>query len=353
MSELSFPKSVNIADVQIAPNLVLAPMEGVTDLVFRRLIRKIGGTGLTCTEFIASEGLKRGVGKMIQMASFDPDERPVSVQIYGRNPDVMAEAAQIVEDLGATICDINMGCPSKKVVAHSGGSGLMREPALVTEIVRAVRAAVSIPVTVKMRSGFDHTDRNAPLIARICQEEGADSVAIHWRTRTDKYGGERAVDKIAETKSLLRIPVFANGDVTDVESAFRMFRETGCDGLLIGRGAMRNPWIFRQIQSAMRGETPMVVDANTRRDVLLSFLDEVSENVHSEKGALGRFKQVANYFTRGVPHGSQFRMKVLRAQKIDDVRVIVNRFFDQLVAFEADKKDVFSNPEESVCHPGV
>lgn len=184
-----FPLHYQVRHLRIEPNLVLAPMEGVTDLTFRRLVRSIGGVGLTCTEFIASEGLRRGVAKMKEMARFDADERPVAIQIYGRHPDAMAEAARMIEDAGADICDLNFGCPSKKVCAHSGGSALLKDPALARDILRAVRAAISIPLTVKMRSGFDAAQRNAPDIAYLAQEEGAEAITVHWRTRADAYGG--------------------------------------------------------------------------------------------------------------------------------------------------------------------
>ena len=205
-----FPTHYYIRHLRIEPNVVLAPMEGVTDLTFRRLIRQIGDCGMTTTEFIPSEGLRRGGARLEEMARFDVDERPVAIQIYGRNPEAMAEAAQIVQDSGADVCDLNFGCPSKKVCAHSGGSALLKDPQLAKQIVQAVRAAITMPLTVKMRSGFDYTQRNAPDVAYMCQEEGAEAIVIHWRTRSDLYGGQRAVDKIAEAKQRLRIPVVAN-----------------------------------------------------------------------------------------------------------------------------------------------
>ena len=214
------PREFYIRDVRIAPNLILAPMEGVTDLTFRRLIRRIGGAGLTVTEFIPAEGLRRDIPRVMEMVRFDPDERPVSVQIYGRLPGALAEGAKVAEDLGATIVDFNMGCPSKKVCAHSGGSALMKEPELARDLVRAIRAAVKIPFTVKMRSGWDHDHKNAPDIAYMCQEEGAEMVAVHWRTRTDGYGGTRELDTIREVKRRLSIPIVANGDIVDATSAF-------------------------------------------------------------------------------------------------------------------------------------
>lgn len=322
------PVSYAIRDIRIDPAVVLAPMEGVTNLTFRRLIREIGGHGLTYTEFIPSNGLHRGAnGKLREMVRFDPDEAPIAIQLYGRDPAIMAEAARMVQDLGATICDINMGCPSKKVCTHSGGSALMKEPAHAAAIVRAVRAAIQIPLTVKMRSGFDANRRNAPELAHMCQEEGAESITIHWRTREDRYGGQRAIDKIAETVARVSVPVIGNGDIIDPESAARMLRETGCDGVMVGRGAMRNPWSLLQIAQHLRGEPIVTVTADERRTRLLRFLTRFHETFRHEKAALGRFKAIAKHFTADLPDGEAFRKRLLRSQSIDDVIQHTNAYF--------------------------
>ena len=320
------PVSYRIRDITVSPAVVLAPMEGVTNLTFRRLIRELGGPGLTCTEFIPSEGLKAG-NKVSKLAEFDPDERPVSVQIFGRRPAGMAEAARIIEDMGATICDINMGCPSKRVCAHSGGSALMKDPKLAAEIVAAVRAAINIPLTVKMRSGFDAGQRNAPELAWMCQEEGAEGITIHWRTREDRYRGQRAVDKIAEAVDRVSIPVIGNGDVIDIPSAVAMLKETGCDGVMLGRGAMRNPGSLLQIAQHLRGEPVTEITANERRRALLAFLMRFHETFRHEKAALGRFKQIAKHFTMDLPGGGDFRQLLLRSHTIDEVIGHTNTFF--------------------------
>jgi nifR3 family TIM-barrel protein len=336
------PTSYQIRDLTIAPNVVLAPMEGVTDITFRRLIRGIGGAGLTTTEFIASEGLKRGVGRMVEMCRFDEDERPIAIQIYGRRPDSMAEAARVVQDMGATICDINMGCPSKKVVAHSGGSALMREPDLAVQIVREVRKAIRIPLTVKMRSGFDAQSRNAPELAWRLQEEGAEAITIHWRTRADLYSGQRAVDKIAETKARLRVPVIGNGDVVDIPSALAMLRDTGCDGLMVGRGAIKNPWLLLQIGQHLRGEPVVQVTAAERERALLGYLEALRPNFHREHAVLGRFKKIAAYFTHGLPHGVGLRTGILHAHTIEEARQRALDYFGRLAAWEAGDREVFA-----------
>lgn len=349
------PTALRIRDVEVAPSVLLAPMEGVTDVVFRRLIRQIGGCGLTTTEFVPSKGLSRtkglalsdetdrdaparGDSRWARMVAFDADERPVSIQIFGRDPETMAEGARIVEALGADICDINMGCPSKKVCKNSGGSALMKEPELAAEIVRQVRAAISIPLTVKMRSGFDPDNKNAPELAWICQEEGAEAVTIHWRTRADLYGGERDVAPIAAAKARLRIPVIANGDVVDPASALRMLDETGCDGVMVGRGAMKNPWCLRQISDVLAGRPPTVASPLEKKRVILGFLEDQRPRYHTELGALGRFKAVAKHFFDGrSPEERAVRTAVLRSQSIDEAKEIAAAWFDARAAALAAK----------------
>lgn len=327
---LGYPVAYRVRDLTIAPNVVLAPMEGVTDLVFRRLLRSIGGTGLTYTEFIASKGLVGGSHREHQSAQFDPDERPIALQIYGREPELMAEAARILEDRGATLLDINMGCPSKKVCQNSGGSALMREPDSALEIVRAVRAAIKIPLTVKMRSGFDADCRNAPELAWRCQEEGAEAVTIHWRTRADLYGGQRAVDKIAEAVQRLHIPVIANGDIVDIPSAQAMLEDTGCAGLMVGRGAIRNPWLPSQLSAWLHGQPVPQVDALQRRDVLVRYFDTIQEAFRHPGNSLGRMKMVSKHFTEELPSGEGLRTLLLTSQEIPAVYDHVRRYFDLL-----------------------
>ena len=316
-----------IRDIKIQPAVVLAPMEGVTNIVFRRLIRKIGGMGLLYTEFIPSKGIMENSKQFLQMAEFDKDESPIAIQIYGNHPQMMADAALKVQDMGADIVDINMGCPSKKVCSNSGGSALMRDPKLAIEIVRAVKKVLHVPLTVKMRSGFDASCRNAPELAYMCQEEGAEGITIHWRTREDRYRGIRKIDKIAETKEKLHIPVIANGDIIDVNSAFQMIQETNCDGVMVGRGAMRNPWSLLEISNAFSGKPPPTVTSQDKKELLLSFLDTHFEKLRIEKSALGKFKGIAKHFCTGIPEGEKLKYVLLRAQSMDDVHRIVEDFF--------------------------
>jgi len=250
---------------------------------------------------------------MWETAAIDGDEHPVSVQLYGRDPAVMAEAARVVEDLGADLVDINMGCPSKKVCRNSGGSALMREPALAGAIVRAVRAATTLPLTVKMRSGFDAGARNAPEVGRICVAEGAEALVVHWRTRADGYGGERQVDKIAETVDAVEVPVVGNGDVVDLASAEAMLRDTGCAGVMVGRGAMRDPWLCGHIGAWLRGEEVVGPSPVERLRALMAYWDAVETSSGRPKAALGRMKMVSKQVLGGLAVPDEQLKSVLRA----------------------------------------
>ena len=339
-----FPTYYDVRDVRISPNVVLAPMEGVTDVIFRRVIRAIGGPGLTYTEFIASRGIVHGEQRSWDMASFDADERPVALQIYGNNPAWMAEAARQLEAEGATILDINMGCPAKKVCQKSGGSALMKDPALATEIVRQVRKAISIPLTVKMRSGFDHNLRNAPELCQIFESEGVEGLTIHWRTREDLYGGERAVDRIAEAVQSVNIPVVANGDIIDVESARQMFEETQCAGVMLGRGAIRDPWALLHIAQWLRDEPRTPITSEERCRVLMMYYDRIQEHFEAldqKHRTLGRVKMMIRHFAEPLPHGKELRNRVCRSQSIQAAKQITRDYFDALARFEAGDLDAF------------
>jgi tRNA-dihydrouridine synthase B len=346
------PHEFYVRNVRVAPNLVLAPMEGVTDVTFRRLIRQIGGAGLVFTEFIPAEGLRRDIRKVREMVAFDEDEHPIAIQLYGRSAAALAEGAKIAEDLGADIVDFNMGCPSKKVCAHSGGSALLKEPEIARELVRAIRGAVKVPFTVKMRTGWDPSHKNAPEIAWMCQEEGAEMVTVHWRTRADLYGGVRELDTITEVKRRLSIPVLANGDIVDYDSAVDTLARTGADGVMIGRGAIKNPWVFRQIAARFAGQPAVEeVDATERERVMLGYFASIRDRFGHDKGALGRFKKISKYFTHGVPYGSALRVGVLRAQSPDEAIGIVTDFFGRLRRWEAgEEPHPFADvPEESAA----
>jgi nifR3 family TIM-barrel protein len=328
---------MRVGDVIVDPPLVLAPMEGVTDRLFRRLIRRIGGVGLTTTEFVPARSLAADAPRARAIAEVDADEHPVAIQVYGRDPAVLAEAVRVAEGLGADIVDLNMGCPSKAVCAHSGGSALLKDPALVVSIVRAMRAAATRPFTVKMRAGFDASHRNAPEIARLCVAEGVDAVTVHWRTRADGYGGVRDLDVVAAVVDAVDVPVVANGDVVDAASAVETLRQTGAAGLMVGRGAVRDPWVFRRIGAALAGQDEPVVDLAEREALLLGWYADVAETFATERGAVGRMKKVIRWFADGVPGGEALRDAVWHAEGVVGVTAAVARFFADARAAEQER----------------
>ena len=321
------PQDLMIGNLKISPPLTLAPMENITDLPFRQLVRTIGGCPLMFTEFVPSKSLNHGDERALRAAHFLPHERPIAVQVYGKEPDELAAAAAKVEQMGASIVDLNMGCPSKRVSRRSGGVGLMREPKLAQEIVRKMRAAVTIPLTVKMRAGWDASSRNAVDLAKICAGEGAEMLTVHWRTKEDRYGGDRDLSIISKVVESVDIPVLGNGDIVDVESAFSTMRETGCAGLMIGRGAVRNPWIFHEISAALRGGSAPDVEESSRARLLLNYLDEIIPGFGTRTGALGRFKKIARYFALGAVNGKQLQYDILHSATIEEAQDVVCRHF--------------------------
>src|SRR5216684_3058110 len=241
-----FPSALAIGGVQIAPATVLAPMAGVTDTVFRRFIRNLGGCGLIMTEFTSSHGVKASSGKTkpsrtLKYLAFSDEEHPISAQLFGADPDVMADAARICQDLGFDIVDLNFGCPVNKVVKCNGGSGLLRDLPLVERLLRSVRAAIAIPLTMKFRAGWNDRELVTVRMARLAEDCGVAAVALHPRTRGQGYSGPADWTRIAEVKAAVRIPVIGNGDLVPPEDAVRMVRETGCDAVMVGRAASSNP----------------------------------------------------------------------------------------------------------------
>lgn len=327
---------LRLGQVQIDPPLVLAPMAGVTDRDFRLIVRRIGGVGLVTMEFIASRALVRGVARTLDLMHFLPEERPISIQIYGSDSETMAEAARLVEAMGADICDINMGCPANKILKGCSGCALMGDLELAAAIVRTVRKAISIPLTVKFRLGLDHERRNFLELGRICAGNGADGVALHARTARQMFGGDAAAqwDEIALLKAALAIPVIGNGDIREPEDALRMMAATGCDGVMIGRAATKNPWIFQQTAARIAGRVPPEASLLERRDLILEHFRLVAARELS-KFAMHKLRKFTGWYTHGVPHGRELRQRINGLQDVPSFLAAVEEFFEEMTAAAA------------------
>src|SRR5512140_422696 len=300
---------ISIGKVSIPEPLVLAPMAGITDQYFRLILKRIGGVGLVTMEFISAEALTRGVARTRRLMTFTEEERPISIQIYGSRAERMADAAALVEEVGADIVDINMGCPANKVLKGCAGASLMGNLAGAAEIIRQVRRRVSIPVTVKFRLGLTDRSTNYLELGRICQEEGVAAVALHARTARQMFSGRADWPRIAELKSRLSIPVMGNGDVNTTEDALEMFHATGCDLVMIGRAAMKNPWIFSQVAAARRGEARREASAAERRDLILHHFRLLLAG-EDGKTAFHKIRTFAGWYTHGLPGGRSLRQKI-------------------------------------------
>lgn len=300
---------MRIGDVSLETPLVLAPMAGVTDRQFRLILRRIGGVGLVTMEFVSANGLDRGDRRIWSLTKFSEEERPISIQIYGSRPGPMVRAARIVEDLGADICDINMGCPANKILRGCAGCGLMGDLDLARRIIRDVRREITIPLTVKFRAGLDDARLHDLELGRICQEEGVDAVALHPRTARQKYHGRADWSRIARLKAALSIPVLGNGDVETPTDAVRMLRETGCDGVMIGRASMLNPWIYLQTAALLNGEEPPVPSLDDRRAMILEHFRLVMEQ-EEPRVVMHKLRTFTGWYTRGLPGGRSLRVRI-------------------------------------------
>ncbi|HMZ79789.1 MAG TPA: tRNA dihydrouridine synthase DusB [Acidobacteriota bacterium] len=324
-----------IRDIPIRPRLALAPMAGVTDSAFRGLIKSLGGVGLIVTEFISVEGLTRGNLKTHRMMHFEEFERPISIQFFGYDPERMAVAAEVGEAAGADIVDVNCGCPARKVVHRGAGSSLLKDLPHLEKILKGMRKAIKIPLTLKMRIGWDDSSIVAVEVGKLAQDCGVEALAIHGRTRVQGYSGQADWNVIAQVKEAVSIPVMGSGDVTTIDQALTRFRETGVDGVMIGRGAMANPWIFRQIDDVMQGRSPFQPTLIDKRNLLFGYFDVMLKELPSELAAMGKVKQLCGQFTKGLPGGAAFRQQVFHSQSRQELTDKIDFYFTLMAEREA------------------
>ena len=349
---------MKIGSVELPSPFVVAPMAGMTDTAFRRLVKRHGGCGLVVTEMVSSDGLVRGIDRTLEYAEYTEEERPVSIQIFGGDPEKMAEAAQIVEGMGADIVDVNMGCPVRKIAKHNAGCSLMREPEHAAAVIAAMAKAVRIPVTVKMRAGWNEMSRNAPDLARQVQDAGAAAVTIHGRTAEQSYSGSADWDLVSEVASVLTIPVLGSGDCIEPEQIVERMK-SGVSGVLVGRGVLRNPWILAQAADIAAGRRPRKVTLAERGQFLLDYITLLQQERlrepegfrHVAPGAtacsdawaqpptetrlarthdrwvINKVRALCTWYSKGLDGGSHLRVRVNGAESIAQLREVVEAFF--------------------------
>jgi tRNA-dihydrouridine synthase B len=343
---------MKIGPVDLPSPFAMAPMAGMTDTAFRRLVKRHGGCGLVVTEMVSSEGLVRGIDRTLEYTEFTQEERPISIQIFGGDPATMAAAAQVVEGMGADIVDVNMGCPVPKIAKHNAGCSLMREPAHAAEVIAAMAKAVKIPVTVKMRAGWNDSERNAPTLARMVQDAGAAAVAVHGRTAAQSYSGSADWELVGRIAGDLTIPVFGSGDCIEPEHIVDRMA-AGIEGVLVGRGVLRNPWILAQAQDLMAGQPIRPITLEVRGRFLLEYIDLLlNERVRDvatgaerdretrggaqhfgpapsthDRWVINKIRALGSWYTKGLDGGSHLRTAINSAHSLADLREIIGAFF--------------------------
>ena len=337
---------MRIAGVDLPTPFAVAPMAGMTDTAFRRLVKRHGGCGLVVTEMVSSEGLVRGIDRTLEFAEYTEEERPISIQVFGGDPEKMAAAAQIVEGMGADIVDVNMGCPVPKIAKHNAGCSLMREPAHAAGVIAAMTKAVKIPVTVKMRAGWNDEERNAPVLARMVEDAGAAAVTVHGRTAAQSYSGSADWDLVARIADELTIPVFGSGDCLEPAHVVNRLK-SGVEGVLVGRGVLRNPWILAQAADLAAGRPVREVTLAERGQFLLDYIDlllnervrepegfrhvagsaTVPPRTSHDKWVINKIRALGSWYTKGLDNGSHLRTAINSADSLGSLRDTLGAFF--------------------------
>jgi tRNA-dihydrouridine synthase B len=307
---------------------VLAPMAGITDLPFRSFMREMG-TGVVISELVSAIGIEYKSERTLRLMAFEEVQRPVGIQLFGEDPEVIARAAQVVEQMGADFVDLNFGCPVPKVVKKGAGSAMLKDLELLAKVLRASVNAVKIPVTIKIRTGWDATTRNAHEVVNIAANEGITWVAIHGRTRAQSYSGLSDWQYIAEVKARAKLPIIGNGDILFAQQAVDRLKETGCDGVMIGRGALKNPYIFRDAMAIWHGQGLSATDDRNFQQVFRSLSQVIKKHCDDHITNI-QLKKFAAWFATGYPGASQFRKNIFQTKSNDDVMNLALGFFSEL-----------------------
>ena len=326
------PSIMHIRNIEVTPATFLSPMAGLTDSVFRRLIKRLGGCGLVMTEFTSAEGLTRHSMKSKRMLFYHEEERPVTAQLFGADPYRLAEATRMVEDLGFDAIDLNLGCPAKKVVKSCGGSALLRERTLLETILKEIRSAAQIPFTIKIRSGWSESEIVALEVGKMAEDLGVEAIALHPRTRVQGFSGKADWNIITRLKAHLKIPVIGNGDIVSACDALRMRKQTRCDGIMVGRGALTNPWIFRQLSEIECGMPVTNPDIDVKYGLIKRYFSLLFEE--ETPGAIGKMKKFASWFTHAIPHGAALRKAIYTSTSETEVMDRIEEFFQMALVAE-------------------